>query len=339
MRSAYLGGRTACASERSRMTERPSAPLCPICGAAGGTLYADLDDVILGVADGTFDVAQCRSAACSTTWIHPTPDSSKIPEFYRQYFTHTDNPGDVPRVVQRLVRPLWPLPHRRREIAQLETFLVGDRPPGHLLELGCGAGERLARLSKMGWKVVGVELDPVSAERARSNHQIEVLVGEVEDLRFSPGQFDAVVSNHVLEHLPDPVRTMSSIVPLLRPGGIFVAVTPNVQSLGHRWFGRHWYGLDVPRHLILFSERSLRQAAVQAGLHVEAAWGTACRAEQVFTRSAEARWLKGFPPRIGKIAARIVGALLQAPATARCRRSSDTGEELVIVARRVGAVS
>jgi 2-polyprenyl-3-methyl-5-hydroxy-6-metoxy-1,4-benzoquinol methylase len=231
------------------------------------------------------------------------------------------------------------LPRRRAEIARLETFLVEERPPGRLLELGCGGGDRLARMLEMGWDAVGVELDPVAAERARSKHQVEVRVGDVEDVGFEPGQFDAVVSNHVIEHLPDPIRTMSAIVPLMRPGGVFVAVTPNVQSLGHRWFGRHWYGLDVPRHLTLFSEKSIRNAATKAGLEVEAAWGTACRAEQVFTRSAEARWLTRLPPRIRTAVARVVGGFLQAPATAQCRRRSDTGEELVIVARRAGTVS
>jgi hypothetical protein len=44
--------------------------------------------------------------------------------------------------------------------------------------------------------------------------------------------------------------------------------TPNLDSLGHRWGGAHWVGLDPPRHLLLFARRSLADCAHRAGLRV-----------------------------------------------------------------------
>ena len=44
---------------------------------------------------------------------------------------------------------------------------------------------------------------------------------------------------------------------LLAPGGKLVVAVPNIDSLPFRWFGRHWFGLDLPRHLTHFTPASL----------------------------------------------------------------------------------
>jgi 2-polyprenyl-3-methyl-5-hydroxy-6-metoxy-1,4-benzoquinol methylase len=77
--------------------------------------------------------------------------------------------------------------------------------------------------------------------------------------------FDAVIMNHVVEHVHDPVRLLKECNRLLRPGGTFVAVTPNAESYGHKAFGSEWRGLEPPRHLFLFSRRTLREVANRAG--------------------------------------------------------------------------
>ena len=48
---------------------------------------------------------------------------------------------------------------------------------------------------------------------------------------------------------------------LMAPGGVLIAVTPNIESLVHRWFNADWRGLEPPRHLHLLSPRTLRTVA------------------------------------------------------------------------------
>jgi hypothetical protein len=55
---------------------------------------------------------------------------------------------------------------------------------------------------------------------------------------------------------------------LLRPGGIFALRTDNVASLDARLFGELWYGFDFPRHLTLFSPKTLSACVRAAGLDV-----------------------------------------------------------------------
>jgi SAM-dependent methyltransferase len=111
-----------------------------------------------------------------------------------------------------------------------------------------------------GWDVVGVEPDPVANGTARRRFGLDVLRNPIEEAHFEAASFDAIAMNNVIEHLENPVRTLGECARLLRKGGELVIVTPNVESLGHRVFGRAWRGLEHPRHFFLFSMSTLKAA-------------------------------------------------------------------------------
>lgn len=78
-------------------------------------------------------------------------------------------------------------------------------------------------------------------------------------------RFDVITLNHVIEHVSDPIELLRSCYRLLKLGGQLWLQTPNIDSLGSRRYGRHWRGLEPPRHLVLFDPVSLRSALHQAG--------------------------------------------------------------------------
>src|SRR5205814_1922110 len=71
---------------------------------------------------------------------------------------------------------------------------------------------------------------------------------------------------------------------LLRPSGVLWLATPNLDSPGHRRFGPDWFGLDPPRHLVVFGARALADALSQAGF-ADVAQGRTYRAELVLAGS------------------------------------------------------
>ena len=227
---------------------------CPLCGSGAPIAYEGLQDVTFGV-DGTWNLAQCANETCGLMWLEPMPSLSEVHRFYEGYYTHRESgPG-----MSRMHRLFAQLVGSARDRRDAWALYLDDSPVGRLLEVGFGDGARLKYFQQKGWEVVGQEYDPVAAEKARSAG-FTVHLGDLATLRLPAGSFDAVVGSHVLEHVVDPVGFLAEACRLLKPGGRIVMVTPNIKSYGHRRFGEHWRGLEVPRHLHLFSIESLERA-------------------------------------------------------------------------------
>lgn len=99
---------------------------------------------------------------------------------------------------------------------------------GKLLELGCGLGHLLGLLQD-DFQCVGIDLAAYSIEQTRLNApQAEAMMMSADDLSaFADGEFGAVIALHLVEHLPDPARTLRDINRILRNNGLLLFATPN----------------------------------------------------------------------------------------------------------------
>jgi ubiquinone/menaquinone biosynthesis C-methylase UbiE len=97
------------------------------------------------------------------------------------------------------------------------------RPGDRVLEVGCGRGHLVEALREQGVDAVGVDLNPAAAEHAVTEG---VAQGDATDLAFEGGSFDAVVSVHAIEHIPDIEGALSEMCRVVRPGGPIVLVYP-----------------------------------------------------------------------------------------------------------------
>ena len=316
------------------VSEIRSRPLlcCPLCQSAGTDMYAGLTDRFFN-ATGRWNFRRCANPDCGLWWLDPMPLAEDLSKAYENYCTHIDDssaPGlrrRFERVAFRFALCLLGLDREREESRSL---YLGQKPPGRLLEVGCGAGTRLTRLQARGWDVRGQEVDPLAAEVARRTYNLTVVVAPLETSGFAENSFDAVAMNHVIEHVIDPVGLLTECCGLLRPGGDLVVVTPNVNSFLHRHFGASWRALDPPRHLHLFCPATLSQAAIRAGFRDVRCWTSAANALSVATGSL---YLQRHRPA-NSIAMQCVG--LRWLLRARLAHASDpnSGEECVLHARK-----
>jgi SAM-dependent methyltransferase len=157
-------------------------------------------------------------------------------------------------------------------------------PCGQLLDVGCGGGHFLARMKELGWQVRGVEPDAEAVSMARER-DLNVFHGMLADARFPANEFDAVTMNHVIEHVPDPIELLQECRRVLKTSGRLVIVTPNTASLGRSRFARAWRGWEPPRHLFLFTPKTLRLSAERAGLQIETLRTTARLAPPMWMES------------------------------------------------------
>ena len=273
-------------------------PSCYLCSSQGKLLYHGLKDRIFDV-QGIYNLKKCINTECGLIWVDPMPLEEDISKAYQKYYTHSKNKNFKSNRERQMiftpilvwtVRQIYSVLKRitliRPELKRLNTMYLDKQKPGRLLEIGCGSGQKLAQMRALGWEVEGLEIDP-KAEAHASSKGLTVHLGNLQNLSFSDALFDAVIMNHVIEHIHDPVALLTECYRILKPNGILVAVTPNIESWGHRHFGSCWMGLDPPRHLYLFNRKSLRKVAERAGFTKYELWTTAAKAKVISAGSLD----------------------------------------------------
>ena len=120
----------------------------------------------------------------------------------------------------------------QREYQRFEGLLP-KRNSLNTLDIGCGTGAWSVHWAVRGYKVTGVDFDPEFIPRAQRRESLtdpQVFRGIVADATRLPadiGQFDVVVLNSLLEHVPDWRAAMLEAVRALAPGGLLLLTTTN----------------------------------------------------------------------------------------------------------------
>ncbi|HSG29299.1 MAG TPA: class I SAM-dependent methyltransferase, partial [Candidatus Krumholzibacterium sp.] len=133
-----------------------------------------------------------------------------------------------------------------------------------ILDLGCGRGSLLGYLAAQGFERLS-GADPHIDEDLDFDDGVKIYKASLDKIE---GEYDFILMNHSLEHMPDQRSVMSGVVKRLSAGGKVVIRIPLVSSDAWREYGVDWVQLDAPRHLFLHSERSMFILAEESGLSV-----------------------------------------------------------------------
>src|SRR5207302_1415499 len=138
-----------------------------------------------------------------------------------------------------------------------------------VLDVGCADGRLLDwyKSSPEGHRIEthGIDFNERAAEAARRRGH-RVVVGRFEEERdLEPGSFHLILASHVIEHVADPKGFALHASTLLAPGGLFVAATPNIDSVDARLFRRHWGGNHFPRHWTFYDAGTITRLAGSVG--------------------------------------------------------------------------
>ena len=255
---------------------------CELCGSDQSEVILQAKERRFGL-EGCFTVVRCKK--CSLVYINPRPLEEGLRRYYpRDYYAYQPAPqkSGLPQRMKGRIKamaleeyktaPGHSIPSPRKLLRRALSFPLQGRLqglPDHLsggrvLDVGCGTGGYLRLLRELGWEVYGVEVDEVACAEAKK-WELDIFHGQLEEAGFPEDCFDLVRMNHVLEHLPRPLRSLKEAKRVLKEGGRLLIEVPNVASLSALLFGDRWYHLDVPRHLFHFSPRTLRPLLEKAG--------------------------------------------------------------------------
>jgi ubiquinone/menaquinone biosynthesis C-methylase UbiE len=110
-------------------------------------------------------------------------------------------------------------PHQRRRHRAV-LALIGELPPGRVLDYGCGYGDLTFAISRTHPDVIGVDVAPDRVAFARSEYApLRFEVCAAQGLDFPDASFDIVTSVVVVPFVPDPGAYLDEVRRVLKPGG------------------------------------------------------------------------------------------------------------------------
>jgi SAM-dependent methyltransferase len=187
--------------------------------------------------------------------IQKVPDKTwraEIEKIYQDYEVYSLSEG----AEQVIFTPSGAVPRSLRLIEFLKST-VNLPPLGRLIDVGCGNGAALSRLSGAlpGWRLYGSELSDRALPRLGTIPNFaELFTVQIDKI---VGRFDLVSLIHSLEHMPSPRSTLEQATRLLAENGILFVEVPDVETSP--------FDLVVADHLMHFSRATLGHLAAQAG--------------------------------------------------------------------------
>jgi SAM-dependent methyltransferase len=224
---------------------------CELCGGGAWEVLYDVDG---------FEIARCQD--CGLVSVHDGPVvPEKLIELYDA--SYWEDPGQAGYGSYESAEPRK-RHHFRGLVGEIERII----DPGEMLEVGCAYGYFLDEARRSGWVVRGVEPSAHAARRARETLRLEVSNTRFGDMPVESESVDAIALWDVIEHLPDPRRTLETAHAWLRPGGVLALSTGDIESLSARIHGRDWSLLAPPWHQHFFSRGTLRRLLEDVGFRV-----------------------------------------------------------------------
>lgn len=279
------GERSGCEAWSRGALERVEQ--CPACLCSGVSAVYERRDDALAMPD-VWRMLRC--AGCGSIYLNPRPDAASLPASYADYYTHDDSGEDPTRDSQGILpglingylasrfgirrantRPFGALLFRSLVPLRMKLDVYGRHIPramchsgARLLDAGCGSGEFLRRAREMGLSAEGCEPDGKAVEACLAAG-LDVVHGDLFSPTLDSRRFDVITMNHVLEHVPVPLKLLGRTFDLLHPDGLLWLALPNPAALGSRIFRGGWKGLHPPYHLVIPSQRVLADWLTECG--------------------------------------------------------------------------
>ena len=225
---------------------------CNLCGSAE---YSRLH-----VKHG-YTIVRCNQ--CRLVFLNPRPVPSDLASIYNEesYYGGT---AEFENVVVGYADYLALRDHLHFVVKELLLPLKG-LTPGVSLDVGCSMGLVMDEFRQRGWIPHGVDVSSYATEYARTELGLDAFTGTIDQVDLPPESVDLATMLLTIEHIPDPKSALRSVRQLLKPGGILIVATHDVEGVWPRLVGPRWRHYNMPEHIYYFSRRTLTQMLSEVG--------------------------------------------------------------------------
>ena len=205
-----------------------------------------------------------RCSGCGLVFLNPRPVAAELATIYNSA-SYYEGTGDYQGAQVGYSSYLSLVDHLRFVVGELLRPLKGTAP-GVALDVGCSMGIVLDQLRRRGWTPYGVDVSAYATDYARREFSLNVVTGTIDQVELPPDSVDLATMLLTIEHLPDPRSVLQSVYRLLRPGGVLIIATHDVDGLWPKMVGARWRHFNMPEHVYFFSRRTLTRLLSEVGL-------------------------------------------------------------------------
>ncbi|MBU1131461.1 class I SAM-dependent methyltransferase [Patescibacteria group bacterium] len=213
------------------------------------------DYTVLFTKNG-FDFVRCNK--CGHIYVNPQLSEESITAHYN------DN-SKTTKLCQNYLSSKKSMELRSKLYKDFFSKLKEGIPGGNILDIGCSMGQFLKMGKDLGYEVLGLELNEEAAQRAKKKFGVPVERKLLEECSFDDNSFDIISMFGVIEHLPNPVEVIKDVYRILKPGGAFIGLCPNVNSLVCMVLHQSSRTFDGRMHLSYFSNQTIRYLFTKVG--------------------------------------------------------------------------
>ena len=135
-----------------------------------------------------------------------------------------------------------------------------------ILDVGCGAGNFLYSLNKIGFKNL-TGIDPYINEEI-TNGDVKIYKETINKLPDNK-KYDLIISNHSFEHISNQLETLVKVSKILSENGTCLLRMPIKTEYIWNHYGTNWVQIDAPRHFFLHTPKSFKLLVKKSGLVIK----------------------------------------------------------------------
>lgn len=227
-------------------------PVCPLC-----------DDVSNVAVFKKNEFAYYRCKGCQTLFVELKMGHGVVHEHYNEAYYESESLVEKGRRGYPSYRASYTTltDGFHKKLAFVRKYVPG----GRLLDAGAAYGFFL-KVAEPYFEGEGIDVSDFAAMIAQREFNAQVKVGDIESVDTPDGSFDVVVMWDIIEHTIRPVKALTEVARILKPGGYLFVSTDDVANWLPKTLGKHWWSLGAPMHLCHFSKQGLTIACERAGL-------------------------------------------------------------------------
>jgi len=237
---------------------------CLFCdGKLGEIVFKGVRDK-RGVSKKEWNFRRCTQ--CESAILDPMPALEELLAAYPPVY-HVDQvlrTNWLHRLQHALETRFFYEPIYRSSVRQVQR-VTGLRT-GRMLDVGGGTGHRSVFFQQAGFDVTILDPDEQALKVAREQFGLKTICGLLEEVDLPENSFDLVTFWFVVEHLPEPQKTLKAAYRVLKPNGWIVVTVPIVDSWQARLFKERWHEVwEAPRHVALPSTHGIKTLFSKTG--------------------------------------------------------------------------